>query len=107
MGCKAQRSFCQRFTLQIKEEHMGQLVPLLTTEPPLSCRTASEASRCSHRIHASVVQIVTISSPHSVVLNICYEKENVHMVCARALSRACCVVCHSPRRCWLRALPPP
>lgn len=48
--------------MQIKEEHMGQLVPLLTTEPPLSCRTASEAS--------------------SVVLNICYEKENVHMVLA-------------------------
>jgi hypothetical protein len=35
---------CQRFP-QIKQDHMEHLVPLLTTDPPLSCRTASEASR--------------------------------------------------------------
>ncbi len=40
---------------QIKEEHMERLVPLLTTEPPLSCRSASEASRCRRSLHASPV----------------------------------------------------
>ena len=35
----------QLYTLQIQEEHMERLVPLLTTQAPLSCRTASEASR--------------------------------------------------------------
>jgi hypothetical protein len=106
MGGKSQRSFCQRFTLQIKEEHMAQLVPLLTTEPPLSCRTASEASRCSPRIHASVVRIVTFSSPHSVVLNICYEKDNVHMVCARALESVLRGVSHAPQVLAAGAAPP-
>jgi hypothetical protein len=68
---------------QIKEEHMEQLVPLLTTQPPLSCRTASEASRSIPQ--PPPVAAGSPSSPFrtpaaSVVLNICYEKDNVHMV---------------------------
>jgi hypothetical protein len=31
---------------------MSHLVPLLTTQPPLSCRTASEASRCRRSARA-------------------------------------------------------
>ena len=80
------------FSSQIKEEHMEQLVPLLTTEPPLSCRTASEASRCSNctsrtqpHIHSSHVDPPPSSHLRSVVFNICYEKDNVHMVRAHAL----------------------
>jgi hypothetical protein len=84
---------CLLTCAQIKEEHMEQLVPLLTTQQPLSCRTASEASRCL--VQSPPLAAGCSSSPlrtpaASVVLNICYEKDNVHMVPSPSACLRCC-----------------
>jgi hypothetical protein len=84
---------------------MEQLVPLLTTQAPLSCRTASEASRCfscGRRVAPAN------TSSRSVVLNICYEKDNVNMVHAsRLLAIKPLLLMSSPEGPCRRRCPPP